>query len=61
MNRAGQAGFNIISRTGRVPVGTASSFVINYADPNRARAERLSATVALLMSSAILASCPARN
>ena len=49
VNRAGQAGFNIISRTlGGVPVGTASSFVINYADPNRARAERLSATVRLL-------------
>lgn len=49
VNRANRAGFNIISRAlGGVPVGTASSFVINYVDPNLERAERLTATVRLL-------------
>lgn len=49
VNRANRAGFNIISRAlGGVPVGTASSFVINYVDPNLERAARLTATVRLL-------------
>jgi len=44
-----KAGFNIVSTTlTGVPVGTLSSFVLDYVDPNTDRDQRLRATVSLL-------------
>jgi general secretion pathway protein D len=48
LRKAGKAGFDIVSTTlTGVPVGTLSSFVLDYVDPNVDR-DRLQATVSLL-------------
>ena len=50
IQKAAKAGFNIASTTllGGVPVGTVSSFVIDYVDPNTDRDQILTTTVSLL-------------
>jgi general secretion pathway protein D len=49
INQAGKAGLDIISTTlSGVPLGTVSSFVLDYVDPNPDREEQLTATVRLL-------------
>ena len=49
LNEATKAGFNVVSTTlTGVPLGTLSSLVLDYVDPNVGRDQRLTATVSLL-------------
>lgn len=50
VNQVGKAGFNFVSATlpGGAPLGTASSFLLDYVDPNQDRDQVISASIRLL-------------